>query len=78
MKTVSIQVQKKANPTLLGLAYEELVAMDTVSVDLVPQKKGIILKHNEYSVHSQVRLDIYLTSVDDGREMDINCAHSLW
>ena len=55
MKAVSVQAQKKNNPAVLGLSYAELVAMDTISVDLVPQKKGIILKHNEYSVNSQVR-----------------------
>lgn len=53
MKAVSVQAQKKNNPAVLGLSYVELVAMDTISVDLVPQKKGIILKHNEYSVNSQ-------------------------
>jgi hypothetical protein len=60
MKASSIQVQKKKNPAILGLKYEQLVAMDTISVDLVPEKKGILLKHNEYSVHSQVGLNILL------------------
>ena len=54
MKATSVLVQKKKNPAILGLKYEQLVAMDTISVDLVPEKKGILLKHNEYSVHSQV------------------------
>ena len=47
-------MQKKKNPSVLGLKYDQLVAMDTISVDLVPEKKGILLKHNEYRVHSQV------------------------
>ena len=54
MKATSVEVHKKKNPAILGLKYEHLVAMDTISVDLVPEKKGILLKHNEYSVHSQV------------------------
>ncbi|CAB4019749.1 sorting nexin-8-like [Paramuricea clavata] len=53
VKAASIQVQKKKNPAILGLKYEQLVAMDTISVDLVPEKKGILLKHNEYSIHSE-------------------------
>jgi sorting nexin-8 len=57
VKAASIQVQKKKNPAILGLKYEQLVAMDTISVDLVPEKKGILLKHNEYSIHSEVWLD---------------------
>ena len=55
MKAVSIKVQKAKNPAVLGLSYAELVAIDTITVELVPQKKGIILKHNEYSIYSQVR-----------------------
>ena len=62
MKATTVQVQKKKNPTILGLKYEQLVAIDTISVDLVPEKKGILLKHNEYSVHSQVHF-IFLPSV---------------
>lgn len=54
LKTTSIQELKKKNPSVLGLTYEELVAMDTITLDLVPEKKGILLKHTEYSVHSQV------------------------
>ena len=55
MKATSVQVQKKKNPAILALKYEQLIAMDTISIDLVPEKKGILLKHNEYSVHSQVK-----------------------
>ena len=54
IKAATVQAQKRKSAAILGLKYEELVAMDTISVDLVPEKKGILLKHNEYSVHSQV------------------------
>ncbi|XP_028406574.1 sorting nexin-8-like [Dendronephthya gigantea] len=53
LKETTIQVQKKKNPSVLGLKYDQLIAMDTISVDLVPEKKGILLKHNEYRVNSQ-------------------------
>lgn len=72
MKTVTVQAQKKKNPSILGLTYEELVATDTISIQLVPQKKGIILKHNEYSIHSQR----YKTTVHR-RYKDFEALHDL-
>lgn len=38
----------------LGLTYHEVCALDTVQVSLVPEKKGLFLKHVEYEVTSQV------------------------
>ena len=39
---------------MLGYTYSELCDLDTVKVELVPEKKGIILKHLEYEVTSRV------------------------
>ena len=47
--------RRENNPNVLGYNYDELVSLDTVDVELVPEKKGIILKHNEYHVSSKVR-----------------------
>lgn len=38
----------------LGLRYPDLVKIDTIQVDVVPEKKGIFLKHVEYQVSSKV------------------------
>ena len=42
------------NTTMLGLQFRELNEIDSIKVDLVPEKKGVILKHVEYNVTSQV------------------------
>lgn len=42
------------NLTMLGLRFRELNEIDSIKVDLVPEKKGVILKHVEYNVTSQV------------------------
>ena len=44
------------NPLLLSLTLQELLARDAVQVELVPEKKGLFLKHVEYAVSSQVHL----------------------
>ncbi|XP_040123294.1 sorting nexin-8 isoform X3 [Oryx dammah] len=41
------------NPLLLSLTLQELLARDAVQVELVPEKKGLFLKHVEYEVCSQ-------------------------
>ncbi|XP_049853020.1 sorting nexin-8-like isoform X4 [Schistocerca gregaria] len=45
--------QQGVTPTRLGLTYTELCSQDTVDVDLVPEKKGLFLKHVEYQVTSK-------------------------
>ena len=55
LKTLSVRQRRENNPNVLGYNYDELVGLDTVDVELVPEKKGIILKHNEYHVSSKVR-----------------------
>ena len=54
LKTLSVRHRRENNPNVLGYNYDELVSLDTVECDLVPEKKGIILKHNEYHVSSKV------------------------
>ena len=39
---------------MLTLSFHEMNEIDSVKVDLVPEKKGVILKHVEYNVTSQV------------------------
>ena len=55
LKSLSVRHRRENNPNVLGYNYDELVSLDTVDVELVPEKKGIILKHNEYHVSSKVR-----------------------
>ena len=55
LKTLSVRQRRENNPNVLGYNYDELVSLDTVDVELVPEKKGIILKHNEYHITSKVR-----------------------
>ncbi|KAM7143625.1 sorting nexin-8 isoform 3-T3 [Molossus nigricans] len=43
----------QGNPLLLSHSLQELLARDNVQVDLVPEKKGLFLKHVEYEVSSQ-------------------------
>lgn len=45
----------QGNPLLLSYTLQELLARDTVQVELIPEKKGLFLKHVEYEVSSQVR-----------------------
>ncbi|XP_047389099.1 sorting nexin-8 isoform X3 [Sciurus carolinensis] len=43
----------QGNPLLLSCTLQELLARDTVQVELIPEKKGLFLKHVEYEVSSQ-------------------------
>ncbi|XP_048186252.1 sorting nexin-8 isoform X2 [Perognathus longimembris pacificus] len=50
----SSQMQRpQGNPLLLSYSLQELLARDTVQVELIPEKKGLFLKHVEYEVSSQ-------------------------
>ena len=46
---------RATNPTDFGYSYEELKGLDDITVTLLPEKKGTLLKHNEYQVESRVR-----------------------
>ncbi|MGH0140488.1 UNVERIFIED_CONTAM: hypothetical protein FKN15_017610, partial [Acipenser sinensis] len=41
------------NPLLLSQTLAELLDIDTVQVELIPEKKGLFLKHVEYEITSQ-------------------------
>ncbi|XP_005397882.1 PREDICTED: sorting nexin-8 isoform X1 [Chinchilla lanigera] len=43
----------QGNPLLLPYTLQELLARDSVQVELIPEKKGLFLKHVEYEVSSQ-------------------------
>nr|XP_020007694.1 sorting nexin-8 [Castor canadensis] len=50
----------QGNPLLLSCTLQELLARDTVQVELTPEKKGLFLKHVEYEVSSQrFRCSVY-------------------
>lgn len=42
------------NPLNLSLTLAELLKKDTIKVELIPEKKGLFLKHVEYQVTSDV------------------------
>jgi hypothetical protein len=50
--------ERTTSPTQLGLRYPDICQFDTIEVDLVPEKKGLFLKHVEYQVSSKVVYNI--------------------
>ena len=54
VRSACLKVLRKTRPTELGYSYEDLKAMDDVSVNLLPEKKGMVFKHVEYLVESKV------------------------
>lgn len=54
LKAISMRIRRQRSPNILGYSYSELCDLDTIKVELVPEKKGLILKHTEYEVTSQV------------------------
>ncbi|XP_054712523.1 sorting nexin-8-like [Uloborus diversus] len=52
LRILSIRLRREKNPTRLGLNYNEICALDCVQVSIVPEKKGLFLKHVEYEVSS--------------------------
>lgn len=55
VRTACMKVLRVTRPTELGYNYEELKAMDEVTVNLLPEKKGMVFKHVEYLVESKVQ-----------------------
>jgi len=45
--------KEQSSPTKLNISYQEMCNFDSIQVSLVPEKKGIFLKHVEYEVSSQ-------------------------
>ena len=40
---------------VLCFRYNDLCALDTIQVNKVPEKKGVIIRHLEYEISSMVR-----------------------
>ena len=54
IKLMKTKMKREKNPNVLGYTYNELLELDKVEVELEPDKKGLILKHREYTVSSRV------------------------
>ena len=46
--------ESKQSPMNLSMKYKEYCALDSIQVMVVPEKKGIFLKHVEYEITSKV------------------------
>lgn len=55
---------------------DKLLALDTVQVELIPEKKGLFLKHVEYQVTSQARDPINPTARKCLCQNNLNCKKS--
>ncbi|KAL3274474.1 hypothetical protein HHI36_015858 [Cryptolaemus montrouzieri] len=53
VKTLKCQIHLKSNPSNLGLTYSDITQLDGLTVELVPEKKGLFLKYSEYLVTSR-------------------------
>ncbi|XP_072168022.1 sorting nexin-8-like isoform X1 [Diadema setosum] len=76
LKTLSQQFRRERAPNILNYNYEELCAMDEVKVELIPEKKGLLLKHVEYEVTSRMYKTTVFRRYSDFAavsEMLINC-----
>ena len=54
LRMLSAQVRRQKNPSVLNYSYKDLVGLDSVAINLVPEKKGLLLKHVEYEIKSEV------------------------
>ena len=54
IKDICDKFNRATNPNELGYTFEQLKSLDDVHVSLIPEKKGTLLKHNEYLVESRV------------------------
>ena len=48
------RLHRGGNPAKLDISYTDICKLDTIEVNLVPERKGIFLKHVEYQVTSKV------------------------
>ncbi|XP_014681641.1 PREDICTED: sorting nexin-8-like [Priapulus caudatus] len=65
LKTLSVQVRREKNPTVLGYTYPELCELDSISVELAAEKKGLVFKHVEYEVKSEKHKTTVLRRYND-------------
>ncbi|KAK2150840.1 hypothetical protein LSH36_386g02005, partial [Paralvinella palmiformis] len=65
LKALSIRIRREKNPNVLGYNYQELCDFDSIFVELVPEKKGLLLKHVEYEVTSRKHKSTVLRRYSD-------------
>ena len=53
---ISLSLLQPETSAKLTQTYEQLKAMDDITVTLIPEKKGVVFKHVEYLVESKVSL----------------------
>ncbi|XP_059174908.1 sorting nexin-8-like [Physella acuta] len=53
LKASSLRLRRERTPNVLCFDYKDLCEIDSIKLELVPEKKGIILKHVEYEVTSK-------------------------
>ncbi|KAH9491365.1 sorting nexin [Bulinus truncatus] len=53
LKTTSLKLRRERAPNVLCFDFKDLCEIDSIKLELVPEKKGIILKHVEYEVTSK-------------------------
>lgn len=63
LRELSMKVLRVTRPTELGYTYEELKAMDEISVKTLSEKKGMVFKHVEYAVESKVCMYMCFLSI---------------
>ena len=50
----AIKSTETSSPTTFPYTYQDLQKLDTITVQLVPEKKGMVFKYQEYFVESKV------------------------
>ncbi|KAK0048507.1 sorting nexin-8 [Biomphalaria pfeifferi] len=53
LKAASLKIRRERMPNVLCFDFKDLCDIDSIKLELVPEKKGIILKHVEYEVTSK-------------------------
>lgn len=71
------RLYKGNNPSKLNLTYSDICKLDTIEVNLVPERKGIFLKHVEYQIISKVHIKIILSIKKNTNDFFINDNHLL-
>lgn len=57
VKDEILQSADTSSPTTFGYTYQDLQKLDTITVQIVPEKKGMVFKYQEYFVESKVGRD---------------------
>uniref|UniRef100_T1JGV2 PX domain-containing protein n=1 Tax=Strigamia maritima TaxID=126957 RepID=T1JGV2_STRMM len=53
LRELSMKLRRVKNPTRLEMEYSEICSYDTINIEIIPEKKGLFLKHVEYEISSQ-------------------------